>query len=278
MAYILNGQLINENSIHLAVDKNGSFWYGDGFFEAMKYANNQLMFAEEHWDRITQSCHILKMNNPFTGFNHLVQSTHQLAQTYNCKVLRLKLIFWRNTYQAYQPEDDQVHFMLVATEHEHAGYPLNKVGLRLGIYTDHLKSTSRLGNIKSNSSQLYVMATLYTQSMGLNDCVILNTKNNPIETSRSNLFIIKDNTIYTPALNEGCLDGIMRRIIITHCSKNSISVQQEPITMDMLMNADAVFTTSSIRGIQWVQEIDHHTYSPHPLVDLLVEGLMRFEY
>lgn len=273
MAYILNGQLHSETNIQLNVEKNGSFWYGDGFFEAMKYVNGQLMFAEEHWDRITQSCHILKMRNPFSNKNELVGYIHQLAAQYPCKVLRVKLSMWRNTWQAYQPEDDQIQYVLVATEHEHAGYPLNEEGLSMGIFTDHLKSISCLGNIKSNSSQLYVLATLYTQSRRLNDTILLNTRNNPIESSRSNLFIIKNDTLYTPPLNEGCLDGIMRRIIINLCSENQLPLQQEPVTMDMLVNADAVFTSSSIRGIQWVKEVNHQPYSPHPVVQTLVNLL-----
>ncbi len=270
MGYILNGQLIHEDSILLPIDKNGSFWYGDGFFEAMKFNHQQILFIEHHWQRIQSSCSILKMANPFKNQEELLHFAKLLANNSSHPTLRLKITFWRNTYQAYQPENDQVHYLITGYEHEHAHYPINITGIKLGIYTDNQKAISKLGNVKSNSSQLYVLATLFTQQKDLHDSVLLNTHGRVIETGRSNLFIIKNNVIYTPPLNEGCLDGIMRRVVLEICSEKNISIQQEPITREMLLKADGIFTSSSIRGIHWVESVDEQTYSQHPLMNELV--------
>jgi len=137
---------------------------------------------------------------------------------------------------------------------------LNNSGLRLGIYIENLKSISKLGNVKSNSSQLYVLATLFTQAKGLDDSILLNSRKNPIETSRSNIWVINNDTLFTPPLNEGCLDGIMRRVLLEICNEENIPVQQEPITTDLLRTSKEVFTSSSIKGVQWVSSIDEAEY------------------
>jgi branched-chain amino acid aminotransferase len=260
MAYILNGKLVNEDFINLPVEKNGSFWYGDGFFEAMKYGDGRILFIEQHWERINISCSIVKMANPFKDEAELINCAQRLVKQHGEDLSRLKLMIWRNTYQGYQPEDENTQYLIVGFKHDHLDYPLNINGLRLGIYTENLKAISKLGTIKSTSSQLYVLATLYTQQMGLDDSILLNSKKNLIETSRSNLFVVIDDVIYTPPLNEGCLDGIMRRVLLQICNEENIPLQQEPIIADMLAKAKEVFTSSSIRGIQWVRQINDQTY------------------
>jgi branched-chain amino acid aminotransferase len=263
MAYILNGNLFTGESIDLSVNKNGSFWYGDGFFESMKYVNGKILFVEQHWERVVISCSILKMENPFKDIGQFCAYANQLANSTitDSPSKRFKLILWRNTFQGYQPEGTQTEFLWTSFDQPDIYYPLNTNGLKMGIYTENLKSVSKLGNVKSNSSQLYVLATLFTQSKNLDDSILLNSRKNPIETSRSNIWVISDNTLYTPSLNEGCLDGIMRRVLLEICNEEDIHVQQEPITQELLKNAKEVFTSGSIRGVQWVYSIDQTEYS-----------------
>jgi branched-chain amino acid aminotransferase len=269
MAYILNGKLVNEAHINLPVEKNGSFWYGDGFFESMKYGDGRILFVQQHWERINISCSLLKMTNPFKDEAELIHCVQMLVKQRGEDLSRLKLILWRNTYQGYQPEDDHIQYLIVGFKHDHLDYPLNINGLKLVMYTENLKAISKLGTIKSTSSQLYVLATLYTQQQGADDSILLNTKKNMIETSRSNLFVVIDGVIFTPPLNEGCLDGIMRRVLLQICNEENIPLQQEPLTMDLLSKAEEVFISSSIRGVQWVRQIGEHIYASQTRSKLL---------
>lgn len=260
MAYILNGELIQQTHTNLPIDKNGSFWYGDGFFEAMKYVNGKLLFAELHWERIVTSCQILKMKNPFKNAEYFKEMIALLLKEDGNPIQRIKLTLWRNTFIGYQPEGDKVEYLVTSDPLSDSSYVLNNNGLGLGIYSENLKSISKLGNVKSTSSQLYVLATLYAQSKNLDDVILLNTRGNILETSRSNIGVVINGTIYTPPLNEGCLDGIMRRVLLQICNEENIPIQQEPISLDMLKKADEVFTTSAIRGIQWVKSIGEQVF------------------
>lgn len=269
MHYILNGKLISEDQIRLSINKNGSFWYGDGFFEVLKYSSGRIHFASLHWERIVSSCDILKMKNPFSDVDAFINCVHLLAKTSENQVQRIKMVLWRNTWQGYQPENDEAQFLITSFPLSDINYPLNINGLKLGIYSENLKSISKLGNVKSTSSQLYVLATLYTQQHQWDDSIILNSKKNIVETSRSNICIVKNETVHTPPLNEGCLDGIMRRVLLEICNENNIHIQQEPITLDMLKKAEEVFMSSSIRGIQWVGSVDERIYPSNQFAERL---------
>lgn len=261
MAYILNGELIEQDTILLPVNQNGAFWHGDGFFETMRYMNGRIIFIEQHWERLANSCLILQMRNPFKQMDDISHYVDILAKKHPNRSFRLKLNLWRHGSTGYKLEDDNVEFLLSADFMDTNDYPLNDRGLALTIYTENLKSISKLSNVKSTSSQLYVLATQFTQSQNMDDCLLLNAKKHPIETSRSNFWLVMDETIYTPPLNEGCLDGIMRGVLLEICNEYQIPVQQENITLEMLESAEEAFTSNAIRGVQWISSINNKSFT-----------------
>jgi len=264
MKYILNGRLIEADEILLPVDKNGSFWYGDGFFESMKSIDGKLLFEELHWERIMTCCNILQMKNPFSEFQDFKQHADVLVGD-DMSPKRVKLTLWRHTWNSYQPEDTTVEYLLNTYPYPDREYKLNTSGLRLVTYRENLKPVSVLGNLKSTSSQLMVMASIYIASKGVEDAIILNTSGNVIETSRSNIWIRKGGQIITPPLSEGCLNGIMRRVIMDSQPDGGYTIAERPISHADLMSADEVFTSSAVRGVQWVSRIDQSSYKDNTI-------------
>ena len=99
---------------------------------------------------------------------------------------------------------------------------------------------------------LYVMAGLYKTQNKLDDIFILNQDGNLCEAGSSNVFIGYQNELYTPALSEGCVEGVMRQVVIKLARENNIPVTEAQINPDILYEADEVFLTNAGRGIQSV--------------------------
>ncbi|MBI3882958.1 MAG: aminotransferase class IV, partial [Sphingobacteriales bacterium] len=137
---------------------------------------------------------------------------------------------------------------------------LNNNGLVLGIYKDVKKSYDVLSNLKHNNYLPYVMAALYAKKEKWNDAVILNTEGRLCDTAIANIFIIKDTVVYTPALSEACVAGVMRQIIVNNLAAVGVEIIEKELSVDELLNADEVFITNTIRQIQWVQSIGDKTY------------------
>lgn len=74
------------------------------------------------------------------------------------------------------------------------------------------------------------------------------------ETSRSNIFIIKNNIIYTPITD--ILFGITRSIAIDLIQKNNLILKEKEISIEELIHADEVFITSTTREIMPITNID----------------------
>ena len=75
------------------------------------------------------------------------------------------------------------------------------------------------------------------------------------ETNATNIFMIKNNIVYTPYA-DACLPGITRGLIIQICKENNIPVFEKNLSVTELYNADQVFTTGTMGELAQVVEID----------------------
>ena len=114
---------------------------------------------------------------------------------------------------------------LPALYHTNLGYSqpsassLNSNG-RLCIYPDARKSCDRFANIKHNNYLPYVMGALYAREQHCNDALILNQYERICDSTIANLFLIRQQVLYDPALSEGCVGRYHAVICFTGLQKN----------------------------------------------------------
>jgi branched-chain amino acid aminotransferase len=116
------------------------------------------------------------------------------------------------------------------------------------------------------------MAALDAKKQKWNDAVILNSNGRICDSSIANIFLIKDETIYTPALSEACVAGIIRKHIITQLPLMGYNCVEKEITVEELLNADEVFLTNSIYITRWVKSIAGKTFG-NSLIQKIYAGL-----
>lgn len=109
------------------------------------------------------------------------------------------------------------------------------------------KTTNYFENIYSKN---------YANNNGFDDAIFLNHKNNILETSISNIFFIKGNTIFTPKGSLYFLKGIIREKIINICKINNINLIETIINIDTIKEFDFCFISNSLVDIIKVNKID----------------------
>ena len=258
---ILNGHLISVYEPSVAFN-NRAFRYGDALFESIRTCNNKLMFLRDHITRLKLGMTVLRMNVPaeFNTENIQEQIINLLKHNSHAPNARIRLTVFRNEGGYYTPETNDISFLIESTELE-GDYQLNQKGFWVDVYSDIKKSINKLANIKTGNALLYVMAGLAKQSMKLDDCFILNENGVICESINSNIFLIKNGTMYTPPLSDGCVAGIMRKQIMTLATQHKILVFETNLTDYTLSNADEVFLSNSISGVQWVGQYKQKYYT-----------------
>jgi branched-chain amino acid aminotransferase len=98
---------------------------------------------------------------------------------------------------------------------------------------------------------IHVTGSIYAKENDLDNCILLNDSKNVVEALQGNLFMRMGNTLITPPISEGCLNGIMRKQILSLAKKETnLEVMEQVISPFDLQKADELFVTNVIRGIQ----------------------------
>lgn len=259
---IYNGHLISlyEPAVSFS---NRAFRYGDSLFETIRVKQNKIMFLPDHIRRIKIGMTTLRMNVPAEYNTAIIeQFINELLLKNNIKGdARVRLTIFRNEGGFYTPETNDISFLIETEVLGSNGYELNQKGYWVDIYAEIKKSINKLSNIKTGSALLYVMAGLTKTSLKLDDCFLVNDQGQIIETISSNIFIVKNGTISTPPISEGCVDGIMRKQILNLAQQHKILSFEQSITVNSLMNADEVFITNSIKGVEWIGQFKNKFYT-----------------
>jgi branched-chain amino acid aminotransferase len=247
-----NGELLPADS-KLLTTANRAFRYGDGLFESMRLMKGQLKFAELHADRLQRGMKALKID----GYSQmdtwfLKDKVEQLAIRNKIKHGRLRLTVYRDSEGLYTPTQNKMSYCLELQPMDEPRYFLNDKGLIMDIFTDLAKPTNFLSNIKTCNSLTYVLAGIFKTQNRLDDAFLLNQNGFLCEASSSNIFVWYKSHLYTPALSEGCVEGVMRQIIIKLAKQTNIPFTEAQINPDILYEADEVFLTNATKGIQWV--------------------------
>jgi branched-chain amino acid aminotransferase len=269
---ILNGHLISIYEPSVAFN-NRAFRYGDALFESIRLCNNKVMFLRDHITRLKLGMTVLRMNLPaeFNTENIYELILELLKQNNQSSNARIRLTVFRNEGGYYSPETNDISF-LIETEEISDAYLLNQKGLWIDIYSEIKKPINKLSGLKTANALIYVMAGLAKQSMKLDECFLINEKGTICESISSNIFVVKNGTICTPPLSDGCLEGVMRKQIIEIAAQHKILAFENTVTVNTLMNGDEIFLTNSINGVQWVGQFKQKFYT-NKLSQFFIEKL-----
>lgn len=260
--FIFNGKLLRPESDVISANSRG-LRFGDGLFETIKSINGQLEFVDEHFARLWKGMQVLQFTIPkqFTP-DYLEQEIQiLLKKNGHDKMARVRLTIFRGDGGLYDATDHKPNYLVQSWALPDETGSWNSNGLVVGIYTDVKKSCDILSNLKHNNFLPYAMAALYAKKEKWNDAVLLNTEGRLCDTTIANIFLIKEEVIYTPALPDGCIAGVMRRNLIEKLTAANYKLVESKLSVDELLDADEVFLTNSIYNMRWVQSIGDRKYS-----------------
>jgi branched-chain amino acid aminotransferase len=253
MAFVcFNGKIVAADQ-PLFSSQNRSFKYGDGVFETIKVYKGKVLLSNLHFERLFTSLQLLMIKHELTDI-YLGKTIIELCQKNDCSNLaRVRLA-------VYREENGNAGFVIEAIPLMRDANSWNEKGLTIDLYPYARKSKDAFANLKTANFLPYVLAALFAKENGLDDSIVLNSDNHICDSSKANIFLVKNGEIFTPALHQGCVNGVMRRFLIDELKKLKYKIYQQEITEDDLLNADEVFLTNAIIGMCWVGSFRKKNY------------------
>jgi len=256
-----NGEILEDTTSVLSIANRG-FKYGDGLFESMRMGNNKLYFADLHAERLQTGMRTLKLE----GYSQidayfLKDKAEELCKRNKIgQNARLRLTVFRDAGGLYTPDKHQHAYALEVQALDSPLYKINGKGLIMDIYDEIPKAVNKLSNLKTCNALPYVMAGIYKQQMQLDEAFILNQNGFLCEAISANVFLVYNGQIFTPALSEGCIGGVMRNVVMQLAKENNIQIVEAEINPEILNQAEEVFLTNTSRGIQWAMGFNKKRY------------------
>ena len=253
-----NGNIATENKFSLSIN-NRAFKYGDALFETIKVENGRVVFLEDHYFRLMASMRMLRMeiSMAFT-LEFFEKEILRTIVANELKEARVRFSVFRNNGGLYLPADNATSYIIEAD--------LLSGGLKtdyeVDLFKDHYIYSGMLSTLKTNNKILNVIASVYADENGLDNCILLNENKHIVEAINSNIFLVKDRLITTPSLSEGCLKGVVRKNVISIINNESTyEMVEAAISPFELQKADEVFLTNAIVGIQPITKYRKTVYN-----------------
>jgi branched-chain amino acid aminotransferase len=232
---------------------NRGFLYGDGVFETLKIVNTKILFFEDHYFRLMASMRIVRMQIPnnFT-LEFLEEQVLNLAKANNCEnSARVRLTVFRNDGGFYLPQTRNVSFLIQVSPLNETHYSFSDAMYEVDLYKDFYITKQLLSTIKTTNKMINITGSIFADENDLQNCLLLNNEKNVVEALNGNLIMLIGNQLITPSIEDGCLNGIMRKQVLQVARKiEDIEVLEQPISPFDLQKADELFITNVITGIQ----------------------------
>lgn len=250
---LLNGHIVGEQNAPRAFANRG-FLVADGVFESMRFTDNRVPYLGLHVARLHAALAAHGMDVPDSLHeSSLKESLEVWRQTWPFDGdARIRLTAYREGKGKYTPDTDDTSWVATVERMDTQGFSLAPKGLDVDIYQDMHKHVSPVSRYKNIASTVYVHAARHARIQGWGDALILNADQKIIESSRSNLFVVSNGVLYTPSLDDGCVGGIMRAVLIRTALDHGVKVYECTLTPQTLLQADELFLTNAVRGIEWV--------------------------
>ncbi len=241
MLVFLNGQIIKEEDAKISIS-DLSYQFGYGLFETIKCEQGSPIFFESHYKRLTHSAK--ELNMPFPVEQEEVKKwIKDLLSANKLTSARIKIIISKRIEEKFN-----VLIMASPLENLPAFYSLLE-------YVLSRDSNSVSFRHKTTSRADSYVAYKKALEQGFNDALYVNEKNELIECTRANVFLVMEDKIITPLLESGILSGVTRSKILDITKANNIQTEEKNVHSLYLNKAKSVFITNAIIGLMPVSRI-----------------------
>lgn len=249
--HLINGQPLSTISV---VDRG--FLYGDGIFETLRVEQGKCVFWDAHIRRLDQGCEVLGLPKPSVSLLE-----EEMRQLVGIKTGVAKIILTRGAGQrGYQlplkANTTRVLSFFSDTVGPTKYFPISTGPARIC----HLRLSQQpaLAGIKHLNRLEHVMARAEWQDPNIAEGILMDTQGHVISGTMTNLFIIKNQHLYTPIIDKCGVKGIAREQIIAYCHKTQIACEEKEISLTELVESDEIMVCNSVKGITAITAIQEY--------------------
>jgi branched-chain amino acid aminotransferase len=228
-------------------------------YEVLRIEKGILLFLDDHMQRLRNTFSMVSWEGN-TQIGPIPGQLKKLILENNIQSGAVKLLFF------YFDEKFQVVF------YQMKPYSPAEEEYKTGVKTISLHMERLNPNAKIWNEAFRKITIAEIQKANAFEAVLVDRDGFVTEGSRSNIFFVKDNILFTPPL-EHVLPGITRKNVLEICKRLNVKVEVYPISFHEINHFDAAFLTGTTRILVPICKIDDISFNTdNQLVDLIING------
>lgn len=225
---------------------------GTSLYEVIRVIEGKYLFLEDHLDRLQNSLRLFGFEREKTDISLYIKYLLNYKRETEINEGNIKLVV--NFQDADKNNPNCYVYQINHSYPEPNNY-------KTGVYAS-LTSGQRINpNVKFLNHKIRILVLKEFTNKPVYETFLVNEDGNITEGSKSNLFLIKDNSVYTSP-DDTVLQGITRKHVIDICADRNIPVIQKLISADSLTDYNAAFLTGTSAKVMPVRQIDQFIFSP----------------
>lgn len=250
--------------------------FGDGLFETIAIKNGEPCLWQRHMERLLSGCSRLGIEPPDAGQLHeeVIREIGEARQGV------IKVIITRGPGQrGYRPQAHNAPTRIISLSKAPV-FPeqVYQRGIMARLCATRLGWNPALAGLKHLNRLEQVLARAEWNDPSIQEGLMMDAADHVIEGTTSNLFVVRDEKLYTPDLSRCGVAGVMQGLVIEVADELDIPVTITDISLQDLWVADGLFVTNSLIGIWPIRELSGQEFSVDTIPGKLMEAVSKRGY
>jgi branched-chain amino acid aminotransferase len=258
----------HEGNVLVAGPRTHAFWLGSSVFDGARAFEGVTPDLDRHCQRLNTSARALGLTPTQSVETIMGLVGHGLKKFRTKEAVYIRPMYWAEDGgvggSSVPPNPETTRFLLclyVSPMNPPKGFSITLSPFRRPSM-ENMPTNAKAGCLYPNNARCVMEA----KSRGFDNALVLDMLGNVAEAGTSNLFMVKDGVVKTPALNGTFLAGITRRRTIELLRGAGVEVEETTLKVADFMDADEIFSTGNNSKVVAINRIESRELQPGPMM------------
>ncbi|MGY6708720.1 MAG: branched-chain amino acid aminotransferase [Rhizobiaceae bacterium] len=256
----------HEGNVGVVGPRSHVMWLGSSVFDGARWFEGVAPDLDRHCARVNASARALGLE-PTVEPDEMVALTWDGLKKFDGKTaVYIRPMYWaeHGGYMGVPADPASTRFCLCLYEAPMIG----STGFSISVSPfrrptmETMPTNAKAGCLYPNNGR----AILEAKARGFDNALVLDMLGNVAETGSSNIFMVRDGEVLTPAPNGTFLSGITRARIIDLLRQSGRTVTEKTLSVKDFMEADEIFSTGNHSKVVPIIRIEDRDLQPGPVV------------
>ncbi len=268
----------HEGNVAIVGPRSHMMWLGSSVFDGARWFEGVAPDLEKHCARVNASALALGLE-PTVDPDTMVGLTWDGLKRFDGKTaVYIRPMYWaeHGGYMGVPADPDSTRFCLCLYEAPmiaSSGFSVSVSPFRRPTI-ETMPTNAKAGCLYPNNGR----AILEAKKRGFDNALVLDMLGNVAETGSSNVFMVRDGEVLTPAPNGTFLSGITRSRVIDLLREDGMTVNERTLTVQDFMGADEIFSTGNHSKVVPIIRVEDRSLQPGPVAARAREAYWDFAH